>query len=402
MTTPKKRRRTVPDPSRRGVLWGSVGAVLAPAATAKAQAARSAARPGAASSPLIVNALGGLSDPNIGLGGPGYQILAGGPGMRVDVNARALRDAHAAGVSAINLTLGFVAGDAEPFEHTVRSIGQWDEAIRVNPRDLLKVYSAADILKAKAERRIGLIYGFQNVPQIGGKLDRVDIFADLGVRIVQLTYNPPGPWGDGAMAPENRGLTPLGRRAIEALNARRLMVDLSHSGEKTCLEAARASRQPISINHTGCRALTDLPRNKTDEELKLVASKGGFVGIYFMPFLAADSRARAEDVVAHIEHAVKVCGEDHVGIGTDGGLSAIDDMKAYDKTLLKAHHERVKMGIASKGEGVGIYPFVPDLQGPGQFRKVAEMLRKRGHTQARVEKILGRNFLRYARDVWGA
>ena len=180
------------------------------------------------------------------------------------------------------------------------------------------------------------------------------------------------------------------------------MVDLSHSGEKTCLEAARASRQPISINHTGCRALTDLPRNKTDEELKLVASRGGFVGIYFMPFLAADGRATAEDVVAHIEHAVKVCGEDHVGIGTDGGTTAIDDMKAYDKELLERHKERVAMGIAAKGEAPGVYPFVPDLQGPGQYRKIADMLRKRGYTSARIEKILGRNFLRYARDVWGA
>ena len=122
-----------------------------------------------------------------------------------------------------------------------------------------------------------------------------------------------------------------------------------------------------------------------------------------MPFLAADSKATAEDVVAHIEHAVKVCGEDHVGIGTDGGLSAIDDMKAYDEKLLEEHQRRVTMGIAAKGEGPGVYPFVPDLQGPGQFRKAgATCCAKRGYTSARIEKILGRNFLRYAREVWGA
>ena len=400
MTTPKKRRRL--DPSRRGVLWGSVGAALAPEATARAQAAKAAAQPaGGVGNPLIVNALGGLQDPNLGLTGPGYMVVGGGPGMKVDVNARAIRDAKAAGVSAVNITLGYVAGDDEPFEQTVRSIGLWEEAIRANP-DLLKVYSAADILKARAQRKVGLIYGFQNSVMVGDRIDRIDIFADLGVRVFQLTYNPPGPWGDGAMAPNNRGLTPAGRRAIERLNERRVMVDLSHSGERTCLEAARASRQPISINHTGCRALTDLPRNKTDAELKLVADKGGFVGIYFMPFLAADSRATAEDAVVHIEHAVKVCGEDHVGIGTDGGTSAIDDMKAYDAQLAKEHERRKAMGIAAKGEGPGVYPFVPDLMGPGQFRKVADMLRKRGHSQARVEKILGRNFLRYARDVWGS
>src|SRR3546814_18731152 len=81
------------------------------------------------------------------------------------------------------------------------------------------------------------------------------------------------------------------------------MVDLSHSGERTCLEAAAHSSRPISINHTGCRALVDLPRNKTDEELRLVASKGGFVGIYFMPFLDPESRATADAVVAPIDHA---------------------------------------------------------------------------------------------------
>ena len=107
------------------------------------------------------------------------------------------------------------------------------------------------------------------------------------------------------------------------------MVDLSHSGQQTCLDAARASRQPISINHTGCRALVDLPRNKTDEELRLVAESGGFVGIYFMPFLNRGQRRTAADVVAHIDHAVNVCGEDHVGIGTDGGTTGIDDMAAY-------------------------------------------------------------------------
>jgi membrane dipeptidase len=391
----------VPDPSRRGVLWGTVGAVLAPEATARAEAVKRASQPGAGGPMLTVNALGGLGDPNIGLG-KGYTTIAGGPGMKVDVNDRAIKDAKASGVAAINITLGYVSGPDEPFEKTVGDIGLWDEAIRANPGDLMKVYSAADILKARAEKKVGLIYGFQNTPQIGERLERVDIFADLGVRVVQMTYNPAGGWGDGSMAPENRGLTPLGRRAIEKLNGRRIMVDLSHSGEKTCLEAAAASKQPISINHTGCRALTDLPRNKTDAELKLVADKGGFVGIYFMPFLAADSRARAQDVVAHIEHAVKVCGEDHVGIGTDGGLTAIDDMKAYDESLAKEHEARVKAGIAAKGEEPGVYPFVPDLTGPQQFRTVAAMLRKGGMSQVQVENILGRNFLRYARDVWGA
>jgi membrane dipeptidase len=117
---------------------------------------------------------------------------------------------------------------------------------------------------------------------------------------------------------------------VARLNDNKVMVDLSHSGEQTCLEAARVSARPISINHTGCRAVTDLPRNKTDAELRLVAEKGGYVGIYFMPFLNISGHAHAEDVVAHIDHAVNLCGEDHVGIGTDGTITQIDDLKSYE------------------------------------------------------------------------
>jgi membrane dipeptidase len=237
---------------------------------------------------------------------------------------------------------------------------------------------------------------------MGSDASRVDLFANLGVRVIQLTYNPVNQLGDGSMAPENRGLTPFGREVVERLNANRVMVDLSHSGETTCLEAARVSKQPISINHTGCRALNDLPRNKTDEELRLVASKGGFVGIYFMPFLNPSGHATAEDVVAHIDHAVNVCGEDHVGIGTDGTVTAIDDLEAYKATLAKEVAARRAAGVSAAGERPDTFPFVVDLRGVNQFYELADRLRKRGYSTPRIEKILGRNFLRYATDVWGA
>jgi membrane dipeptidase len=181
-----------------------------------------------------------------------------------------------------------------------------------------------------------------------------------------------------------------------------VMVDLSHSGQRTCLEAAQVSKQPISINHTGCRALNDLPRNKTDEELALVASKGGFVGIYFMPFLNPTGHATAADVVAHIDHAVNVCGEDHVGVGTDGPTTAIDDLQAYKSVLAAEIAARRKAGVSAAGEGPDTLPFVVDLRGVNQFRDLAAHLQRRGYSTARIEKIMGQNFLRYAREVWGA
>lgn len=337
----------------------------------------------------VINALGSIDDPNI------PEIP---PGM---LTPRIIADARASGTTAVNCTLGYVAGPQEPFQKSVSDIAVYDAMIRRHPDDLRKILSVADIRRAKAENRIGLIYGFQNAAQMGSDVSRVDIFANLGVRIVQLTYNLRNQLGDGAIVPEGLGLTAFGHDVVARLNENRIMVDLSHSGRQICLDAIQASRQPISINHTGCRALTDLPRNKTDEELRLVAEKGGFVGIYFMPFLNLSGHARAVDVVAHLEHAIKICGEDHVGIGTDGGTTPIDDLEAYKLALAKEHEDRKAKGVAAPGERADTHPFVDDLRGPDQFRKLYSLLAERGHKPARLEKIFGTNFMRYASDVWG-
>ncbi len=348
---------------------------------------------------IIVNALGGLENPNLGIGQPS----SGGPADTdaPDVDARAIADAKAAGLTAVNITLGYVAGPAAPYDYTLKTIREWDAILAAHPHELIKVVRAADILRARDEGMVGVFYGFQNAVQIGHDLGRVDEFGRLGVRVIQLTYNPANDLGDGSMAPLNRGLTPFGREVVARLNARRIMVDLSHSGERTCLDAISASTAPISINHTGCRALADLPRNKTDAELRGVAEKGGFVGIFFMPFLTLTGHAHAEDVVAHIDHAVKVCGEDHVGIGTDGDVTAIDDLAAYQADLAKEVAERAKAGIGAKGERADTYPFVVDLRGVDQFRKLDRLLAAKGYSEARRDKILGLNFVRFARDVWG-
>ncbi|WP_278376970.1 dipeptidase [Sphingobium yanoikuyae] len=340
---------------------------------------------------IVINALGGLGDPNQ----PADSLVP-------QFSPRVLAEAHASGLTAVNITIGYVSGSDDPFVQSVREVAETDAQIRANSRDLMKILTAADISRAKAEGKVGLIYGFQNGAMMGQDASRVDIFANLGVRIFQLTYNPANQLGDGSMAPGNRGLTPFGREVVARCNAQRVMVDLSHSGEQTCLEAARISKQPISINHTGCRAVTNLPRNKTDAELKLVADRGGFIGIYFMPFLDLSGHARAEHVVAHIDHAVKLCGEDHVGIGTDGTVTQIDDLKAYEAVLAKEIAARQAAGISAKGERSDTYPFVVDLRGPDQFRKLVGLLRAKDYSTARIEKILGGNFLAYAEMIWGA
>ncbi|WP_049974457.1 dipeptidase [Azospirillum sp. B4] len=357
----------------------------------------------------VINFLGGFANPNLEVDAQldPQSAAAKLPDLpQAKVDARALADVRQSGLTAVNLTLGYVAGPMDPFEFTVRDIGRWDRLIREHPQALRKVYTAADITAAQAQGQLGVIYGFQNAVQLGGDLDRVELFADLGVRIIQLTYNPANPLGAGSMADKagavNTGLTDFGRQAVERLQAARIIVDLSHSGEKTCLDALAVAKGPITISHTGCRALCDLPRNKTDAELRGVAQGGGVVGIYFMPFLVPDGHPKAEDVVRHIEHALDVCGEDHVAIGTDGEVTGIDDLDRYRAVLRKEILARRAAGISATGEGEDTYPFVVDLRGPGQFTRLADLLSKRGHKAARIDKILGGNVLRCARDVWGS
>ena len=132
-----------------------------------------------------------------------------------------------------------------------------------------------------------------------------------------------------------------------------------------------------------------------------MAESGGFVGVYFMPYLNPTGHARAEDVVAHLEHAVMVCGEDHVGIGADGSVTGIDDLAAYRAHLAAEIADRAAKGVGATGERADTYPFVVDLRGAEQFHTLERLLRGKGWRQRRIEKVLGRNFAAYARAVWG-
>lgn len=353
------------------------------------------------SSSIVINNLGGIDNPNLWIAQQTDKQPANSTRLQT-LDKRALHDLRASGTSALNLTLGYVAGPQEPFEKSIRDIARWNTLIDQHSDILCKVTRSSDIINAKKNNKVGVIFGFQNAAMFGDDAQRAQIFAGLGVKIIQLTYNVRNQIGDGSMVKENLGLSAFGHEVVEQLNANKTLIDLSHSGEKTCLDAIAKSSQPLCISHTGCRALADLPRNKSDHELKLLADNGGAVGIYFMPFLKEDSFPNANDVVRHIEHAINVCGEDHVGIGTDGGTTAIDDMRAFHTLINEEVAQRQQAGIAAKGEKKGVVPMLPDLQGPQQFQQLADMLYQRGHTSARIEKILGLNFLRLQRDVWGS
>jgi membrane dipeptidase len=348
-----------------------------------------------------VNAMGVLGNPNIALEAAKtgrLEQIGSGPVARID--ARALSDAQRSGVAAVNVTLGHVVGPQEPYTLTRDEIRVWDEFLAKHPAHLLKVLCVEDVLTAHASGRVGVIYGFQNTEMLEGQAERVAEFSALGVRVMQLTYNGRNAVADGCMVPDDAGLSPLGRAMVAQMNAQRVLIDLSHSSEKTCLDAIRQSTVPVAITHSACRALANLPRNKSDAELRLLARRGGVIGIYAMPFLREQGQPFADDLLRHVEHAINICGEDHVGFGSDGSISAIDDMPTYMRYLAEDVAQRKQSGVGASGEDEAVALFLPDLCGPGQFQVLADHLQRRGHGSARIEKILGGNFLRLMRETW--
>jgi membrane dipeptidase len=184
------------------------------------------------------------------------------------------------------------------------------------------------------------------------------------------------------------------------MNALGILVDLSHCGRVTAADAIRASRRPVAFTHTGCAALADHPRNRTDAELRAVAAKGGVTGIYVMPYLAGGRQPRADDVLRHLEHAIDVAGEDHVSIGTDGTLSAVQLTPEYVANFAANVARRKAAGIAASHEFADGYLFAADLNTPQRFEQIAMRLSQRGHPDARIEKVLGANLLRVFGAAW--
>jgi membrane dipeptidase len=316
------------------------------------------------------------------------------------LSSKALDDVRASGLTAVNLTVSGVGSYEKDYDTTIRNIAYWNAQIAAHPDLLLLVRCSADIASAKSSGRLGLIYGFQDATPIAEDLARIDIFGELGVRVFQLTYNRRNLVGDGCLEPGNAGLSTFGHALLERLNERKLLIDLSHGGERTTREAITASKAPLAISHTGCAALAPLARNKTDAELTALADKGGVAGIYLMPFLRSEGQPTAQDLLRHIEHAVKVCGEDHVGIGTDGGISPIKFDADYRKKFAAEVAERRAHGISAPGERPDVYTFLPDLNSVDRFARIGALLAQRGHSEARIEKILGGNFARLIDTVW--
>jgi len=281
------------------------------------------------------------------------------------------------GITIFHPAVGYTTGDI--YTASLRDITQWNMFIAAHPRQFLRVDGSANLEQAKAEGRIGIVIGQQNSAHFRCVED-VDRFHGLGQRVSQLTYCR-NPIGGGSSDTRDDGLTPYGARIVQRMNEVGMAVDISHCGDRTTLDAIEASRKPVLVTHSNCRALVPNSRRcKTDEAIRRVAARGGVMGVTMVRFFVrAAGPVTIEDVLDHIDHVAKLAGVEHVGFGSDV------DLDGRDITV------RPKRKY--------------DLDGIDYAKKVYDLtegLLRRHYSSQNIELILGRNFQRALSGIWAA
>jgi membrane dipeptidase len=315
------------------------------------------------------------------------------------LDAETIANFRASGLTAMKVSMG---GSGNGYDDTLAEMAAYDRAIALMPDLLRQVRTVAEIDACERDGRIGIVYSFESVEMHEGRVDRIAEFAGKGVKVMQLSYNLPSRWASGVMSPQpSLGLTPLGHEAVAAMNAHGVSIDIAHADEKTSLEVMAASRAPAAVTHAGCKGVYDNPRNKSDAVLRKLADQGGVIGIFELSYLNGGAgQPTLEVYMAHMVHALKVCGEDHVGIGSDAVMSPFDttpeNLAAWDAETKR----RREAGIAAPGEGPP--PFVEGLNRWDRCAVIAAELKKRGYRERSIEKVLGLNFRRWFRDTWRA
>jgi membrane dipeptidase len=300
------------------------------------------------------------------------------------------------GVTALKWSL---AGINSGFRDTVAEIAQVQKLVEVHPDYFLQVRVAGDLDRAKREKKLGLIFSFESAEMFEGKLDSIDMFRNLGVRVMQLSYNRRSPFAAGVMEPQGGGLTALGREAVARMNKVGVAVDVSHANPATTADVLALSAVPVVMTHAGSAAVHAHPRNKSDEQLRALAARGGVVGIYNLPYLAASPhQPNVDDYMRHLEHVLQLIGEDHVGIGTDVGLEPFDTGPAGMAQFKKEEDERHAAGLAAPEEDRPTY--VEGLNTPRRMEIIADQLLQRGYSETATRKILGGNFARVFGQIW--
>ena len=307
-----------------------------------------------------------------------------------DFSPEIFADMARGGITAANCTCSIW----HDFRATMDNIAQWKRWFDECGDTIAQVHSAADIRRAKADGKVGIILGWQNTSAIENDIGNLVLFRDLGVRIVQLTYNSQNLVGSGCWESRDGGLSDFGRHAVEEMNRLGVLVDLSHVGARTSSDAIAHSSVPVAYTHC-CPMLKQHPRNKTDEQLREIAAAGGFVGFAsYTPFLPKGEDSTVDDCVAAMDYTIGLAGEENVGIGTDWvqdqPLAFFDYLSADKGTGRPTATPHARVPRMPKG-----------LETMGDFRNFIPAMERAGWKEGKIRRVLGENWLRFLGDVWG-
>jgi membrane dipeptidase len=315
--------------------------------------------------------------------------------FRPEAYALPLTDSEAAmfrtcGITGFHNSVG--VGGASAYEDALQFIAAWSGFAGRNSHVFSLVGKADDLDAAKAKQKIAVIMGLQNADEFREPKD-VKAFYELGLRCAQLTYNTQNLIGSGSTERVDGGISDYGEQIIKSMNEVGMLVDVSHSGDKTTLDAIELSPKPIAFTHSNCRALNNHPRLKTDEAIRKLAAKGGVMGITGVRMFVKDKEpTTVEDIVDHIDHVVKLVGIDHVGLGSDCDLMGYDHMPPDQYKQLKAGY---KASYAFREK--------IDTDGFDHPRKVYDLtaaLIRRGYSDSNIQAVLGGNFRRLLGSTW--
>ncbi len=305
---------------------------------------------------------------------------------------------RAGGATAVTPTVG----GWSPSGTAMKEIGSWLEHIRRSD-DLILARTAADIRTAKAEGKTAVILHFQGADPVDDDLNLLNIYKALGVGIVQLTYNTRNRVADGALEESDAGLSAFGRRLIRRCNDLRIIVDVSHTGQRSVMEAIELNEGPIIFSHTNASSVYACSRNADDATLKAVADTRGVIGVTGYPgFLVKEGeRPTIGDFANHIDKIVEVCGIDHAALAIDYyiGQNGI----CPDEKSIADYDQWAETG----SWGGDCYPrpphFYPQgMETPEKLPALTEELDRRGYGAEDIRKVLGLNWLRVLEEVWGA
>ena len=298
---------------------------------------------------------------------------------------------RAGGVTAANCTCSVWEG----FQATMENVAQWKRWFREHDDLLLQVHGTGDIRRAKRDGRTGIVLGWQNTSALEDRAEFVEVFRDLGVRVMQLTYNTQNLVGSGCWESRDGGLSDFGRDVIDEMNRCGVLVDLSHVGPKTSADAVRHSVKPVAYTHCCPTGIMEHPRNKSDDQMRAVVERGGFVGVAtYPPFLPWGDETTVDQCVDVFEYVIDVAGEDAVGIGTD--FTQDQEVSFFEWLRSDKGHGRLLV------PGKPRVPRLPiGLATIKEFPNLTAAMARRGWSESRIRKVLGENWLRFLGEVWG-